>query len=248
MPGNDDPWACDEVLDAAARVHSSDDRMVQVGEHEMISCAYANRTPWNSPRELDEDALYDRIKRLASQLERPDDAIFNLHVPPYDSGLDTAREINEDLKIVYASGQPHEIPVGSKAVRQLIEEYQPMLSLHGHIHESGARLASAGRSRSTRAPSTTAARSTASSSSSAPTPCGRTSSCSDEPIEIVRVGSGRPELWLIAGVHGDEVEGMLVVEEALRSIRPGRGTLVGVPVAHPPRSPRARGPVSTAPT
>jgi predicted deacylase len=52
-------------------------------------------------------------------------------------------------------------------------------------------------------------------------------------IEIVRVGSGRPELWLIAGVHGDEVEGMLVVEEALRTIRPDRGTLVGVPVAHP---------------
>jgi len=27
-------------------------------------------------------------------------------------------------------------PVGSTAVRELIEEYQPPLSLHGHIHES----------------------------------------------------------------------------------------------------------------
>jgi Icc-related predicted phosphoesterase len=136
MPGNDDPWACDDVLEAATRVQSTDDRTVRVGEHEMISCAYANHTPWNSPRELDESALYDRINRLASQLERPETAIFNLHVPPYDSGLDTAREIDENLKIVLRNSQPHEIPVGSTAVRELIEEYQPMLSLHGHIHES----------------------------------------------------------------------------------------------------------------
>jgi len=30
------------------------------------------------------------------------------------------------------------IPVGSTAVRQAIEEYQPLVSLHGHIHESPA--------------------------------------------------------------------------------------------------------------
>jgi Icc-related predicted phosphoesterase len=136
MPGNDDPWSCDEVLERARRVQACDDRIVRVGDHEMISCAYANRTPWNSPRELDEGALYLRMNRLASALESPSTAIFNLHVPPYDSGLDTAREIDEDLKIVLRNSQPHEIPVGSTAVRQLIEEYQPMLSLHGHIHES----------------------------------------------------------------------------------------------------------------
>ena len=53
------------------------------------------------------------------------------------------------------------------------------------------------------------------------------------PLDIVRVGHGAPELWLIAGVHGDEVEGIRVVEEAIKTIRPSRGTLVGVPVAHP---------------
>jgi predicted deacylase len=52
-------------------------------------------------------------------------------------------------------------------------------------------------------------------------------------IPIVRVGTGRPELWVVAGVHGDEVEGMACVEEALASLRPRTGTLVGVPVAHP---------------
>ena len=69
----------------------------------------------------------------SSRRRRP---IFNLHVPPYDSGLDTANEINPDLTVVFKSGQPNPIPVGSTAVRQLIEEYQPLLALHGHIHES----------------------------------------------------------------------------------------------------------------
>jgi len=136
MPGNDDPWSCDDVLAAAEHVVASDERVVRVGPHEMISCAYANPTPWNSPRELDENALYEHIKRLADQVEAPERAIFNLHVPPYGSGLDTAREINPDLTVVYKSGAPREIPVGSTAVRQILEEYQPLLALHGHIHES----------------------------------------------------------------------------------------------------------------
>ena len=136
MPGNDDPWSCDSVLEAASHVRACDERVVLVGDHEMISCAFANPTPWNSPRELDEDALYARIKALADQIESPQTAIFNLHVPPFDSGLDTANEINPDLTLVYKSGQPTPIPVGSTAVRQIIEEYQPLLALHGHIHES----------------------------------------------------------------------------------------------------------------
>jgi Icc-related predicted phosphoesterase len=136
MPGNDDPWSCDAVLEAASHVQACDERLVRVGDHEMISCAFANPTPWNSPRELDEDALYAKVKSLADQVESPETAIFNLHVPPYDSGLDTANEINPDLTLVYKSGQPNPIPVGSTAIRQIIEEYQPLLALHGHIHES----------------------------------------------------------------------------------------------------------------
>jgi len=136
MPGNDDPWSCDTVIEAARHVQACDDRIVSVGGHEMVSCGYSNPTPWHTPRELDEDALYRRIKALADQLEDPGSAIFNLHVPPYDSGLDTANEMNPDLTLRYVGGQPNPIPVGSTAVRQLIEEFQPLLALHGHIHES----------------------------------------------------------------------------------------------------------------
>jgi uncharacterized protein len=136
MPGNDDPWACDAVIEAATHVQACDDRVVRVGDHEMVSCGFANPTPWNTPRELDENALYARIRGLADQLEDPPTAIFNLHVPPYNSGLDTANEMNKDLTLKYVGGQPHPIPVGSHAVRQIIEEVQPVLALHGHIHES----------------------------------------------------------------------------------------------------------------
>jgi uncharacterized protein len=136
MAGNDDPWSCDQVLESAEHLVACDLRVTHIGGHEMISCSYANPTPWASPRELDEDALYRRIKELADQLESPATAIFNLHVPPLASGLDTAYEIDDQLRIVVRDGKPHEIAVGSSAVRQVLEEYQPLLALHGHIHES----------------------------------------------------------------------------------------------------------------
>ena len=136
MPGNDDPWSIDQVLETSEAIAACDDRIVRVGGHDMISCGYSNRTPWNSPRELDEADLYERIRALADRLESPETAIFNLHVPPYGSGLDTAIELDGELRPVLTAGRPHEIPVGSTAVRQLIEEFQPLLALHGHIHES----------------------------------------------------------------------------------------------------------------
>ena len=136
MAGNDDPWYVDEILAASPALVFCDDRVVRVANHEMVSSSYANPTPWNSPRELEEDALYDRLKRLADQLDDPRRAIFNLHVPPYDSRLDQAPDLKPDLTPRYSGGQPVMKPVGSHAVRQLIEEVQPLLALHGHIHES----------------------------------------------------------------------------------------------------------------
>ncbi len=136
MPGNDDPWLIDEVLERSPVVLTCDGRIVDVGGHEMLSCGYSNPTPWHSPRELSEDDLYAKLRGLAENLRSPETAIFNLHVPPYDSGLDTAMELDAELRPVLKSGRPNEIPVGSTAVRQLIEEFQPALALHGHIHES----------------------------------------------------------------------------------------------------------------
>lgn len=136
IPGNDDPWSIDAVLAAGTSVDACDEAVRMVGGHEMISFGYANRTPWKTPRELDEEEIYTRLRALVDQLENPAGAIFNIHVPPRDSSLDTAYEVDEDLSYVTKGGRPHEIATGSSAVRQIIEEAQPLLSLHGHIHES----------------------------------------------------------------------------------------------------------------
>jgi len=136
IPGNDDPWEIDAVLAAGSSVVACDETVQSVGPHEMVSLGYSNRTPWHTPRELDEEEIYTRLKRLVDQLENPSSAILNVHVPPYESSLDTAYEVDEELRYVTKGGRPHEIPTGSPAVRQVIEETQPLLSLHGHIHES----------------------------------------------------------------------------------------------------------------
>jgi Icc-related predicted phosphoesterase len=136
IPGNDDPWSIDPVLASGERVIACDERVEMVGPHEMVSFGYSNPTPWQTPRELDEEEIYARLRRLADQLEDPRRSIFNVHVPPYESSLDIAFEVDEELRYVTKGGRPHEVATGSHAVRQVIEETQPLLSLHGHIHES----------------------------------------------------------------------------------------------------------------
>jgi uncharacterized protein len=136
MPGNDDPAGVEEAIEHAGRVEACDDRIVEFDGRAMISLGYSNITPFHSPRELDEDELYRRVDTLACQLDDPASAIFNLHVPPYDSTLDNAAELDENLSVVMLGSEPKIIPVGSTAVRELIERYQPLLSLHGHVHES----------------------------------------------------------------------------------------------------------------
>ncbi len=136
MPGNDDPDGVDRAIEAAAKVEGCDDRVVEFDGHTMISFGYANRTPFDSPRELDEEELLRRISRLADQAGDMNRCIFNLHVPPYDSSLDTAPALTDDLEVIMSGSAPKMIPVGSSAVREAIERYQPLLALHGHVHES----------------------------------------------------------------------------------------------------------------
>lgn len=136
MPGNDDPPGVDRAIDEAGKVEGCDGRIVEFADYTMVSLGYANTTPFDSPRELPEDELYRRVAALADQVEDLGRCVFNLHVPPYDSSLDTAPELTEDLEVVMSGSAPKLIPVGSTAVRELVERYQPLLSLHGHVHES----------------------------------------------------------------------------------------------------------------
>lgn len=136
MPGNDDEFEIDPILARSRLVENPDGRVVRIGEHQLLSSAWANPTPWDSPRELPEEQLEARFEELAAQLEPGVPVVFNLHCPPYDSGLDLAPQLTEDLRVVARGGEPVIVPVGSRAVRRAIERHAPLLALHGHIHES----------------------------------------------------------------------------------------------------------------
>ncbi|HEX2031099.1 MAG TPA: metallophosphoesterase [Actinomycetota bacterium] len=137
MPGNDDPWEFDEVFARAPEpVENVEGRVVRFHRIQMLSSGWANPTPWDSPREKPEEELFKVFDEVARDLEEGVPAVFNLHIPPYDSTLDLAPELTEDLRVVTTGGEVSMHPVGSRAVRRFIEERQPILSLHGHIHES----------------------------------------------------------------------------------------------------------------
>jgi Icc-related predicted phosphoesterase len=137
MLGNDDEPALDEVLAASPLHVTCEDLPVELREGlQMLSCGMANPTPWASPREMPEDELATHLERLAGELEDPSRAVFNLHVPPKGTAIDQAPELDDTLKPVVRGGSVAMTSAGSAAVRALIERHQPLVALHGHIHES----------------------------------------------------------------------------------------------------------------
>ena len=138
-PGNDDMFELDEVIDASKHVENVEGRLIPLDDgHEMISTGWSNPTPWDTHREEEEDALQRRIEAMVGQLQDVRNAVFNLHAPPFGSGLDEAPELTKDMRPAYAGRSL--ISVGSHAVEAIVEQHQPLLGLFGHIHEGkGAR-------------------------------------------------------------------------------------------------------------
>ena len=133
-PGNDDMFEIDDIIRQSKRVELVEGKVVQLDEHhEMINAGWSTPTPWHTPREESEDQLRQRIQVMIDQLKDVQMSVFNLHDPPYGSGLDEAPELTADLRPAYAGRSL--IPVGSHAVLDLIEKYNPLLGLFGHIHE-----------------------------------------------------------------------------------------------------------------
>jgi Icc-related predicted phosphoesterase len=136
-PGNDDVLAIDDAIRADKNVTYGEEEVVSLDEeHEVACCGWSTPTPWHTPRECSEEVLLEKLERTVSKVKNLETAVFCFHCPPYDSQIDSAPKLKEDLSPVYAHGRPLMIPVGSKSVRAVIEKYQPLISLHGHIHES----------------------------------------------------------------------------------------------------------------
>ena len=142
--GNDDVPEVMAVMDRSDTDSfvGCEDRAVQLDDrHIMVSMPYVNPTPWHTPREAEEPELAERIDRIAGDLPEYRNAIFNFHAPPKDSTLDTCPQLDwttDPPAQIVSAGQAVLYGAGSRAVRDSIERYEPLLGLHGHIHESQA--------------------------------------------------------------------------------------------------------------
>jgi len=145
--GNDDEPAVLETLDRhdGEQVVASEGRLVDLdGEHTMITVGLSTVTPWDTPREASEDEIAAAIESAVADVPDVARCVFNLHCPPKDTPIDTClklkvvpgelpRPIREGGRFVTTGG-------GSLAVKEAIERCQPLVGLHGHIHESGGRF------------------------------------------------------------------------------------------------------------
>jgi len=137
-PGNDDSRDVDEVIEQSTRIIYPLERVVDLdGTHQLISCEWTNLSPWSTPRECSEEELKAKLDKEFVRVNDHKNVICNFHAPPFGTSLDIAPKL-KDLKPVTRFGQPIMTHVGSTAVRDALNNYQPSVSLHGHIHESCA--------------------------------------------------------------------------------------------------------------
>ncbi|MEN2975331.1 MAG: metallophosphoesterase [Candidatus Caldarchaeales archaeon] len=138
MPGNDDIFDIDPVLKRCKRELYPLGRLVELPlGYGMISLEYVNPTPWNTPREADEKNLWKMLEKNVELVDRDwSKMICCFHSPPYNTIIDIAPKLDKNLRPVYNLGEIVKESVGSKSVRKFFEKYNPLVGLHGHIHES----------------------------------------------------------------------------------------------------------------
>lgn len=135
--GNDDILEIKDIIRESDYVVNPEDKAVDIdGGHEMISLAWSNPTPWNTPRECSEEELWKKLEAMIAEVHNMKSCLFNTHLPPANTLISECVRLDKDLKPVFVGSEPDMISAGSTSVLRAIEQYQPMLGLHGHIHEA----------------------------------------------------------------------------------------------------------------
>jgi len=132
--GNDDIWEIDDIIEQSPCVSFAEAKVLDIGGFYLASMGWTNPTPWNTFREAPEDVLTTKIDAVVSSIPDMSRAVFNFHAPPYGTGLDEAPALDANMRPIHGGAVMK--PVGSTAVKAAIQKYQPILSVHGHIHES----------------------------------------------------------------------------------------------------------------
>lgn len=137
LPGNDDELELDAVYAGHPGVINPEGKVVELAPGlEAIATGYVNRTPWNAPRDVGEEELAQRIEAMVRQMQDPSQGVFFFHAPPFNTPIDQAPLLSEDMSLRFSGAHQLMGPAGSQAVRSAIEQYQPLAAMHGHIHES----------------------------------------------------------------------------------------------------------------
>jgi len=137
MAGNDDLYSIDKVVEEFQQIRNPDMKHYEMEDgYEVVGLSNANITPWLCARDTEEEELTRKLDTLTGMIQKPERTIAIIHVPPIGSGLDTCPDLDKNLKIITQGGQVVMKQAGSPAVKAFIERVQPMLTLHGHIHES----------------------------------------------------------------------------------------------------------------
>ena len=134
-PGNDDFFEIDDVLDKSPHIQYHEMEITKLNDFEILHCGGSNYTPWDTEREYSEEEYVERFAKLTSQVQNMSRCIFNVHVPPMGTALDQCPKLDENQQVVFEMGNPVQMNAGSSAVLDAIKEHQPMLGIHGHIHE-----------------------------------------------------------------------------------------------------------------
>jgi Icc-related predicted phosphoesterase len=147
--GNDDEPAVLEVLEShdGPRVVACEGRLVDLDdEHTMVTVGLSTVTPWDTPREASEDEIAAAIEAEVAKVADVGRCVFNFHCPPKDTPIDTCLKLEGSVRPgelprpVRVGGRFLTTGGGSVAVREAVERYQPVVALHGHIHESSGRF------------------------------------------------------------------------------------------------------------
>ncbi len=139
-PGNDDPFCIDELLSCGEGVINPEERLVAVHDKiDLLTCGWTNPTPWETERELPEEQLQTRLESLVKLESDVKKCIFSFHAPPFRTKLDVAPTLDKNFRMQSGLGGSPFQNVGSTAVREIIEKYQPLVAVHGHIHESAGK-------------------------------------------------------------------------------------------------------------
>jgi uncharacterized protein len=132
--GNDDIFEIDDMIESSPCVTFAEAKVLDLGGFSLVSMGWTNPTPWDTFREAPEDELAQKIEAVARHVPDMGRTIFNFHAPPFGTGLDDAPALDENLRPMHGGAVMK--AVGSVAVRDAINKHQPLLSVHGHIHES----------------------------------------------------------------------------------------------------------------